>query len=415
MPYLDSLETRDPAQREADLLHRLPQLLAHAQQAPGWNKILGGVNPAAITSRAALAQLPVTRKSGLKQLQSELLPFGGLNITPSRELARIFMSPGPIFDPQARSPDWGGFARVLHALGLRPGHLLQNCFSYHFTPAAFMIEAAAAKIGCTVIPAGSGQTDMQVMAMQNLRPEVYVGSPSFLKIILELAHAKDMDVSSLQYALVSGEALPDSLRNHLRALGVPMVLQAYGIADVGCVAYETCEGNTVHPGMILEEQLLLEIVQPGSGELVAEGEIGEVLITSFHPEYPLIRFATGDLSAVLPGISPCGRTNTRIRGWLGRADQSTKVRAMFVHPGQIGEIVQRHSQILKARLLVSSKDNQDEMVLFCESNEALSSEQRAQIQASLRDITKLRGEVKWQEPGTLPVDGKVIEDARRYV
>ncbi len=414
MPYLDSLETRDPAQREAELIARLPQLIAHAQQTTGWNTILHGVNAADIHSRAALAQLPVTRKSNLKQIQATSLPFGGLNMTPARELARIFMSPGPIFDPQARSANWGGFARVLNALGVRQGQLLQNCFSYHFTPAAFMIEAACASLGCTVIPAGTGQTDMQLQAIQNLRPEIYAGAPSFLKIILELAHAKGVDISSLRYALVSGEALPESLRKHLRALGVPQVLQAYGIADVGCVAYETSNENIVHPGMILEEQLLLEIVKPGSGELVDEGDIGEVLITSFHPEYPLIRFATGDLSAVLPGISPCGRTNTRIRGWLGRADQSTKVRAMFVHPAQVGEIMQRHVQIHKARLVISSDNGNDNMVLFCEVNDPLTVDQVAQIQATVRDITKLRGEVKGLSPGSLPSDGKVIEDARSY-
>lgn len=415
MPYLDNLETRDPAQREADLIARLPQLIAHAQKTVGWGTILDGVNAAEITSRAALAQLPVTRKSNLKQIQAQALPFGGLNMTPARELARIFMSPGPIFDPQARSANWGGFARVLHALGIGQGHLLQNCFSYHFTPAAFMIEAACASVGCTVIPAGTGQTDMQLQAIQNLRPEVYAGAPSFLKIILELAHAKGVDISSLRCALVSGEALPESLRNHLRSLGVPKVLQAYGIADVGCVAYETSTDHIVHPGMVLEEQLLLEIVKPGSGELVDEGDIGEVVITSFHPEYPLIRFATGDLSAILPGIAPCGRTNNRIRGWLGRADQSTKVRAMFVHPGQVGEIMQRHSQIQKARLVISSEAGNDNMVLHCEVSEPLTADQMAQIQATVRDITKLRGEVKGLAPGSLPSDGKVIEDARTYV
>lgn len=416
--FFDALETRDPQQREQDLLSRLPGLIGQAQQAAGWAHILAGVTAGDITTRAALSQLPVTRKSALSALQAQSAPFAGLNTTAPRELARIFMSPGPIFDPQGRGADWANFARPLHALGARAGHLIQNCYSYHFTPAAFMVEAGAARLGCTVLPAGTGQTEMQVLAMQRLRPEIYAGTPSFLKIILEHAHSKGQDVSSLQYALVSGEALPPSLRHTLQQLGVGTVRQMYGMADVGCVAYETACNGVLNPGMVLEEQILLEIVRPGSGEPVGEGEVGEVLVTSFSPDYPLIRFATGDLSAVLPGISPCGRSNTRIRGWLGRADQTTKVRAMFVHPVHVTEIVQRHHQISKARLVLSGAVGNEVMALLCEVHAAQtmpeSGELAGLIAASIRDVTKLRGEVEFVAVGSLPNDSLLIEDRRDY-
>ncbi len=412
--YFDALETRSPEAREADLLARLPGLVQKAQQAPGWATILQGVDPAGITSRAALASLPVTRKSDFKEMQANLNPFGGLNCTPARELTRIFMSPGPIFDPQGRRDDWAGFARALHALGARPGHLIQNCFSYHFTPGAFMVEAGAAKLGCTVLPAGSGQSEMQVQAMHRLRPEIYTGTPSFLKIILEQAQQMRLNVSSLQYALVSGEALPASLRQLLNEYGVRQVLQVYGIADVGCVAYESASAGVVNSGLVLNEDLLLEIVRPGTGNVLPDGEVGEVLVTSFNPDYPLLRFGTGDLSAVLPGQSGCGRTNVRLRGWLGRADQTTKVRGMFVQPQQVADIVARHRQILKARLVVSGSVGNDQMSLHCEVAQPLTDGEITQIIASLRDVCKLRGDVQSCLPGSLPNDGIVIEDGRDY-
>jgi phenylacetate-CoA ligase len=412
--HFDTQETRAPSEREADLLARLPNLLHLAQQAPGWADILRGIDPASITSRAALAQLPVTRKSDFKEMQANLNPFGGLNCTSARELTRIFMSPGPIFDPQGRRADWAGFARALHALGARPGHLIQNCFSYHFTPGAFMVEAGAAKLGCTVLPAGSGQSEMQVTAMHRLRPEIYAGTPSFLKIILEHAQQMRLNVSSLQYALVSGEALPASLRQLLNDYGVRQVLQVYGLADVGCVAYESATDGVVNPGLVLNEDLLIEIVRPGTGDVLPDGEVGEVLVTSFNPDYPLLRFGTGDLSAVLPGQSSCGRTNVRLRGWLGRADQTTKVRGMFVQPQQVAEIVARHRQILKARLVVSGSVGNDDMVLHCEVAQPLSDGEIAQITGTMRDVSKLRGSVQSCAPGSLPNDGIVIEDSRDY-
>ncbi|MBI3283351.1 MAG: AMP-binding protein [Burkholderiales bacterium] len=411
--YLDALETRDPLSRELALMTRLPQLVAQAQTASGWSAILAGVNAADIRSRAALAQLPVTRKSDLKDLQSASLPFGGLNNTPAHQLQRIFMSPGPIFDPEGRGQDWWRFARPLHAAGLRAGQLIQNCFSYHFTPAAFMVEGAAAKLGCVVLPAGIGQTEMQVQAMAELRPDAYIGTPSFLKIIIEKALEMGADISSVQTAVVGAEALPPALRKWLQEHGVPRVLQLYASADIGNIAYETMSDAQLNPGMVLDEDLILEIVRPGTGDLVAEGEVGEVVISSFNRDYPLLRFGTGDLSATLPGISPCGRSNTRIKGWMGRADQTTKVKGMFVHPSQVAEVVKRHPEIRKARLIVSGEMANDAMTLHCESDspdQAL----RAAIVHSLRDVTKLRGDAVFVAAGSLANDGKVIDDLRKY-
>ena len=412
--FLDVLETRDAQQREAALMAQLPKLVAQAQSAPGWARILQGVNAADITSRAALAQLPITRKSDLKELQFADAPFGGLTTTPAGQLKRIYMSPGPIFDPEGKGEDWWRCARPLYAVGLRAGHVVQNCFAYHFTPAAFMMEGGAARIGCAVIPAGVGQTEMQVQAMVTLKPDAYIGTPSFLKVIIEKALDMGADISSVQRAVLGAEALPPSLRTWFQENGVPHVLQMYGSADVGNIAYESQTDGKVNPGMILDEDLILEIVRPGTGDPVADGEVGEVVITSFNPDYPLIRFATGDMSAVLAGVSPCGRTNTRIKGWMGRADQTTKVRAMFVHPSQVAEIIKRHPEILKARLVISGEMANDVMTLHCEMNDPTASSGVTDIVNSIRDVTKLRGEVKLVARDSLPNDGKVIEDARKY-
>jgi phenylacetate-CoA ligase len=415
---LDNLELRAPETRERELMARLPQLIAQAMQAPGWARILAGVDPALITSRAALAALPVTRKSDLKALQHDALPFGGLNSTPLAQLRRLYMSPGPIFDPEGAGADWWRFARPMHAAGVRAGGLLQNCFSYHFTPAAFMVEGGAARIGCTVIPAGSGQTEMQVQAMADLKPDTYIGTPSFLKIIIEKAREMKMDISSVQRALMGGEALPESLRNWFVENGVPHVFQTYASADLGSIAYETATDGVRDAGMVLDEELIVEIVRPGSGDLVAPGEVGEVVVTLFNPDYPLIRFATGDLSAILLPLPAAaasgGRTNMRIKGWLGRADQTTKVRAMFVHPSQVHQIAQRHPEILKARLVVSGQMANDIMTLQCEVDHAPEAGNAAAIQESIRELTKLRGEVLFVARGSLPDDGKVIADLRDY-
>ncbi|HEY0585205.1 MAG TPA: AMP-binding protein [Pseudoduganella sp.] len=413
---LDSLETRPHAERERELMERLPLLVAQAQSAPGWARILSGIDASRINSREALAQLPVTRKSELKALQAQARPFGGLNSTPADKLGRIFMSPGPIFDPEGRSIDWWRFSRPMFATGVRPGCLVQNCFSYHFTPAAFMVEGGAARIGCTVIPAGAGQTELQVQAMAELRPDTYIGTPSFLKIIIEKAAEMRADISSVKRAMMGAEALPESLRQWFAEHGVPEVISTYASADIGSIAYETRSNGKLNPGMVLDEDVLLEIVRPGSGEPVAPGEVGEVVVTLFNPDYPLIRFATGDLSAVLIDAAPsaCGRTNTRIKGWLGRADQTTKVRAMFVHPSQVHEIARRHPGMGKARLVVSGKIADEIMTLHCETDDPALQMQATEIVATIRDITKLRGEVRFAPRGSLPNDGKIIDDVRDY-
>jgi phenylacetate-CoA ligase len=412
--FLDSLETRDPAEREASLLARLPRQIAHAKaHSAYYAQALAVVDPASINSRAALAQLPVLRKHALIDLQKQHKPFGGLTATPNSApltaLGRVFSSPGPIYDPEGRAADWWRFARSLYAAGFRAGDLVHNTFSYHFTPAGFMVEGAAQKIGCCVFPAGTGQTELQVAAIADLRPVAYVGTPSFLKIIIDKAEELKADISSLKRAVVSGEALFPAQKALFAERGIAC-FQAYGTADLGLIAYE----SEARQGLLLEEELLLEIVRPGSADPVAPGEVGEVVITPLNIDYPLIRFGTGDLSAVLPGISPCGRTNTRIKGWLGRADQTTKVKGMFVHPEQVATVVKRHAEILKARLVVTNPETSDSMTLRCEVSAAAAKDLATAIATSIRDVTKLRGEVELVAPGSLPNDGKVIEDARKY-
>jgi phenylacetate-CoA ligase len=408
--YYDSLETRDPEERERSLMAALSGQIAHAQRnAPGWARILAGVDPRAVTSRTALAPLPVTRKSDLIALQKAERPFGGLNATPVPQLGRIFLSPGPIYDPEGRGRDWWRVARALFAAGLRFGDLAVNTFAYHFTPAGSMLESGALALGCTVVPSGTGQTEMQVATIAELRASAYLGTPSFLKLIVEKAEELKADIGSLKKAAVGAEYLPPALRAAMGERGI-RVLQSYASADLGLIAYE----SEALEGMILDEGLILEIVRPGTGDPVSDGEVGEVVVTTFNPDYPLIRFGTGDLSAVLLGISPCGRTNTRIRGWMGRADQTTKVKGMFVHPSQVAEIVKRHAEILKARLVVDNPGGNDRMTLRCEVAGAPAPGLAEAVANSLRGVTKLRGEVAFAKPGELANDGKVIEDAKKY-
>ena len=412
--YYDRLETRASAVRERALMAALPGLIAHAKRkATGFGRILKDVVPREIKTRKALAQLPITRKSDLGTLQKEMPPLGGLNATPVEKLAKLFVSPGPMYDPEGRGKDWWRTARGLFAGGFRPGDRIANAFAYHFTPAGSMLESGALALGCTVVPTGVGQTEMQVAAIRDLRLNGYVGTPSFLKLIVEKADELKADISCLTKAQVGAEYLPPQLRAAMAARAIA-VTQMYGSADLGLIAYESL-GRDGKPteGMILEEALVLEIVRPGTGDPVPAGEVGEVVITSFNKDYPLIRFGTGDLSAVLSGTSSCGRTNVRIKGWLGRADQSTKVRAMFVTPKQVSDIVRRHPEIARARLVVSGPAGSDEMRLHCEVTtrpEGL----EAAIAASIREVTKLRGEIELVAPGTLPNDGKVIEDTRKY-
>ena len=408
--YYDSLETRDLEERERSLLAALPGQLAHAKRsASGWARILAEVNPAAITGRAALAKLPVTRKSDLIALQKAELPFGGLNATPASQLGKVFVSPGPIYDPEGRGRDWWRTARALFAAGFRAGDLAVNAFAYHFTPAGSMLESGALALGCAVVPSGTGQTEMQVATIADLRASAYIGTPSFLKLIVEKADELKADINWLKKAAVGAEYLPPALRAAMGERGI-RVLQSYASADLGLIAYE----SEALEGMILDEALILEIVRPGTGDVLPEGEVGEVVITSFNADYPLIRFGTGDLSAVLPGASPCGRTNTRIRGWMGRADQTTKVKGMFVHPSQVAEVLKRHAEILKARLVVDSAEGGDRMTLRCEMRGSPPPAVAQAIADSIRQITRLRGEVAFLAQGALPNDGKVIEDARKY-
>ena len=387
---------------------RLPTQVAHAKSQASWYAtVLAGIEPQDVKSRADLARLPVVRKHQLLELQKKTLPFGGLNATPLAKLGRVFSSPGPIYDPEGTGADWWRFGRPLYAAGFRAGELVHNTFSYHFTPAGFMVDGAARRLGCPVFPAGVGQTEMQVQAIADLRPAGYVGTPSFLKIILDKADELKADVSSLKKAVVSGEAFFPAQKQACAERGID-AYQGYASADLGMIAYET----TGRAGLVLDEELILEIVRPGTGEVLPDGDVGEVVITSFNPDYPLIRFGTGDLSAILPGASPCGRTNVRIKGWMGRADQTTKVKGMFVHPEQIAVVAKRHPEISRVRLVVTNPDGNDVMTLHCEAT--ASDSLKAAIADSIRDVTKLRGEVAFATPGSLANDGKVIADERKY-
>jgi phenylacetate-CoA ligase len=406
--HYDALETRDPAERERALLAALPRQIERARERSAhYRELLSGVAPGDIASRAALAKLPVTRKSELTQLQAASPPFGGLNATPASGLARIFMSPGPIFDPEGRGPDYWRTARTLFAAGFRRGDVVLNCFSYHLTPAGSMLETGLHHLGCAVIPGGVGQTELQAHAIAHLAPSGYVGTPSFLKLILEKCDELGLGSRSIKRALLSGEAFLPPVRAFLAERGIA-AFQAYGTADLGMVAYET----EAREGLVLNEEMILEIVRPGTGEPVAAGEVGEVVVTPFNPDYPLVRFATGDLSAVLPGASPCGRTNVRIKGWMGRADQATKVRGMFVHPQQVAEVLRRHG-LGRGRLVVENEAGEDRMTLQVEGDASNATLAQA-LEATVREVMKVRGAVAWRAPGSLPNDGKVIEDARSY-
>ncbi|WP_376091435.1 phenylacetate--CoA ligase family protein [Roseomonas sp. CCTCC AB2023176] len=403
--YFDVLETRDPEERESDLRARLPRFLAAAAAGSAHAaRVLSGVSPSEVTGRAGLIQLPLTRKSGLIALQAEQPPFGGLNGVPVGDLARIFVSPGPIHEPQGEGTDtFLRFARALHATGLRRGDVLQNCFAYHFTPAGFMLEGGARALGCPVIPAGTGNTDAQARAAAQIRPRAYSGTPDFLRTILEKGEELGLDLSSIRLGHVSGGAYLPPLRAWYADLGLT-VLQSYATAECGVIAYET----EAREGLVLDEEVILEIVRPGTGEPLPEGEVGEVVVTVLNPAYPLLRFATGDLSAVMPGRSPCGRTNTRLRGWMGRADQATKVRGLFVRPEMVVEIARRVPGLGRLRIVVSELDGRDRMELRAEGPR----EARDRLSAALQDVTRLRGEVTLVAAGSLPNDGKVVDDTR---
>ena len=416
--HMDALETRDPAVREAALLAALPGQIAHAQKnAPAFAEILKDIHAADITSRAALAKLPVIRKYELLEKQKASRAaggnvFGGFSaVSYGSKMPRVFSSPGPLYEPEGSRADYWRMARAIAAAGFQSGELIHNCFSYHFTPAGSMMETGAHALGCTVFPGGIGQTEQQVQTMAELQPAGYIGTPSFLKIILEKAAEMGVALPSVKKALVSGEAFPPSLRDWMTERGVN-AFQCYATADVGLIAYET----SARQGLVIDEGVIVEIVRPGTGDPVPEGEVGELVITSLNPDYPLIRFGTGDLSAILVGTCPTGRTNQRIKGWMGRADQTTKVRGMFVHPGQVAEVVKRFPAALRARLVVQGEMANDSMALHVETTAAhgAEAELKAQIAEAIRDVTKLRSDVHLVAPGTLANDGKVIEDARSY-
>ena len=415
--HYDALEMRDPAQREAALLAALPVQVAHAQsRSPAMAQAMHGIDGHAVRTRAELAQLPVTRKQALFERQKAQRAAGGDAFGGYSTLAygpgmpRLFASPGPIYEPEGRSADYWRMARAIFAAGFRSGDLIHNSFSYHFTPAGSMMESGAHAVGCSVFAAGVGQTEQQVAALQDLRPSGYIGTPSFLKVIVEKAAELGVSLPSVTKALVTGEACPPSLRDWLAARGIA-AYQCYATADVGLIAYET----VAREGLVLDEHVILEIVRPGTGDPVPPGEVGEVVITSLNPDYPLIRFGTGDLSAVLPGTCPTGRTNTRIRGWLGRADQTTKIRGMFVHPKQVDDIAKRFPEVLRARLVVQGEMANDVMTLKVEVHDTQAAQAlKLQIAQAVRDVTKLRGDIELCASGSLPNDGKVIEDARSY-
>ena len=404
--HYDTLETRDPSMREAELFSRLPAILRKAMETPGYAERLKGIDPAGIANRAALATLPVLRKSDLPALHKAAAPFGGFVSKPPGTFARLYTSPGPIFEPEAAHADpWRG-ARALFAAGFRPGDVVLNTFSYHLTPGGFIFDTAARALGCAVIPAGPGNTEAQFELIEAYRPVGYCGTPDFLKILLDAAASAGRDVSSIKRALVSGAAFPKSLQEEIASRGID-AYQAFGTADLGLIAFET----SARDGMVVNEDLILEIVRPGTGEPVAEGDVGEIVVTALDPDHPWIRLAIGDLTAALPGASPCGRTNWRIKGWMGRADQATKIKGMFVRPEQIAEIGKRHPELGRMRLVVARDNEQDVMVLRCEcasSGEALQSA----IASTLRAVTKLGGTVELAAPGSLPNDGKVIADER---
>ncbi len=407
--HFDQLETRDPAAREQSLFALLPDFVRKAvEKAPGWAGHLQNVDPASVSSREALARLPILRKTSLKDLQAARPPFGGFAASETSSVGRIFMSPGPIFEPEGLGEDWWRTARALYAAGFRRGDIVHNTFAYHLTPGGWILDAGARALGCTVVAAGPGNTEQQLEAIQHLKPSAYVGVPDYLKILLDKAKESRKDASSFKKALVGGGALFPSLRAEYKQRGIA-TYQTYATADLGIIAYE----SQALEGMIVDEGVILEIVRPGTGDPLPDGEVGEVVVTTFNRDYPMIRLATGDLSAVLPGVSPCGRTNVRIKGWLGRADQTTKVKGMFVHPEHIAEIARRHPELGRVRLVVGRSGEQDTMTLRAESPGS-GADLALVLASDLQALTKLKGEVEIVAPGSLPNDGLVIADERKY-
>ena len=407
--HFDQLEIRDPEQRELAQFNLLPDLIRHAlSNAPGWAEHLKGLEVGAITSREALAKLPVLRKGALKDLQAKRPPYGGFATSAAGALARVFMSPGPIFEPEGHGEDWWRAARALYAAGIRKGDIVHNTFAYHLTPGGWILDSGARALGCTVIAAGPGNTEQQLEAIERLQPTAYVGVPDYLKILLDKAKEARKDASSFKKALVGGGALFPSLRAEYKQRGIA-TYQTYATADLGIIAYE----SAALEGMIVDEGAIVEIVRPGTGDPVPEGDVGEVVVTTFNRAYPLIRFGTGDMSAILAGPSPCGRTNMRIKGWMGRADQRTKVRGMFVDPEQIAEIARKHPGLGRLRLVIDWVNQADTMTLKVEAPSPSPDLEKA-MEGTIRTVCKVGGKVEFAKPGSLPNDGKVIDDVRKY-
>ena len=406
--HYDDLETRDPEARRAQQMEALRTQIAHAKaKTDFFAALLADVAPEDITNSESLAALPVTRKPDIARAQEAEPPFGGLAARDAGNAPQVFMSPGPVYEPGGGKPDYGRFARCLWAAGMRPGDLIHNTFAYHLTPAGAMVENSAHAMGCSVFPGGVGNTEIQVQAIGRLRPRGYVGTPSFLRILVEKGDEMGVDMSSLQCGVVGAEALTPAVRDLLSARGIE-VTNSYGTADIGLIAYET----SARDGMLVDEGILFELVEPNGTEPVAEGEVGEIVVSTFNSVYPLIRYGTGDLSQLLPGRSPCGRSNTRIRGWMGRADQSAKFKGMFVHASNVMELAARHPEIKKARLVLENPDSVDQMTLkvaVSEARDGLATE----IEQSIQGVLKLRGAVAIVEAGDLPDDGRVIDDARK--
>jgi len=403
-PFFDDLETRSGDARQADLARQLPEQITRAQSTPGYAASLDGIDASQIRGVADLTALPVLRKSDLGRAQAAQPPFGGFTVKPASGFGHVFQSPGPIYEPGGTEADWWRFGRVLHAVGIGPGDIVQNCFGYHLTPAGMLFESGARAVGATVLPAGTGQTELQVTAARDVGTTAYAGTPDYLKVILD--KAADMGVTlNITKATVGGGALFPSLRAEYADRGITC-LQSYGTADLGNIAYESLAVE----GMIVDEHVIVEIVTPGTGNPVAPGEVGEVVVTTLNPDYPLIRFATGDLSAVLPGTSPCGRTNMRIKGWMGRADQTTKIKGMFVRPEQVAALVDHHAEIVKARVIAQRDGEMDTMTVQIEADGGDS----AQYAKTVADVLKLKGAIEVVAPGSLPKDGLVIEDQRKY-
>ncbi|MCA0921490.1 phenylacetate--CoA ligase family protein [Pseudooceanicola nanhaiensis] len=406
--YFDTLETRSADERATAMSRDLPRQIAVAQALPGYAESLGGVEAAAITGPAALAALPVLRKSDLGRAQKAAPPFGGLTALPVGGFAHIFQSPGPIYEPGGQGHDWWRAGRFLHACGIGKGDIVQNCFGYHLTPAGMIFENGARAVGAAVLPAGTGQTELQATAAHDVGVTAYAGTPDYLKVILDKAEEMGLPLK-ITKAAVGGGALFPSLRQEYADRGIAC-LQCYATADLGNIAYE----SAAMEGMIVDEGVIVEIVRPGTGDPVAPGEVGEVVVTTLNPDYPLIRFATGDLSAFMAGTSPCGRTNLRIKGWMGRADQTTKIKGMFVRPEQVAQLVAKHAEIHRARVIAQREGEMDVMVVQLESDSPAGDGASEHYMASVVDALKLKGRIEILPRGALPNDGKVIEDQRSY-